>query len=979
MKKRILSIALIVAMVVAMIPATLISASAAQYSGSYNGYDVYVSETELTVDGVKDAVYDNSENVISAQITTAGASFESWIVATATGFYFYADVKDATIDVDYEKGLGMNKADKTQLYFQLANKVLAEDGKTVTATEWAYDYIEADYAHEKPSVPYDIKAENVTKASKIVDGGYTMEYFVKWEDCSSKFTGPVSLNTVTLYFGVQVNSYGGDTGETNKGLAYDNPKCNGYWNDNYKSGTPSQPANLMIKANFITAPKASTTATNSYKSFITDETITVDGVKDDVYGLSQTLTPGYVLTGTLGKDIDYSANMVSTADGLYLYASILDNTLDKAEAVAGGLRATDGDKFQMYILIGNYSWYRWGYIDFDYVDGGRANVTQMTGLTAANYANIQTKTVFWDNGQGWDLEAYIPYNISPDFQANSIKNLDVKVGFQATNETCTAWDKNGSATARNRYGLCYDIPATGSAWTSSGYKNLTPVDFTWNPYTADDGVRLTYTPSITVDGVKDAGYGGDNVAYTLGITSNKCSTHTQKATIKAWTTVTDTKVVTYCEITDPTGSEGLATANDNVIMYLKFPLTGTVTSVGWGYLRSGHTCGASRWSAGADKPFLSTNGYEISGTGCGEAYARTQINDNTWGLEIAMDLPLAERHALANGEDVQIAVDLLHTDSCGDAGTTTCATSQTAYNWYWSPSSAAQAGYTRPVFTVNKTMTAANMAVANEIKGASVALGESITVNYYATVSAAVSNPVMKFTMNGKDTVVYGVPTNDNMTEYKFAFTGIAPQCMGDNIAAELYTGETLLASYAEYSVLQNLNNVKNFDNANLIHALLNYGAAAQKYVGYKTEALVNAGVVAPVYETIVNSDRVIGAENVAGARFSAAGVYHANANKIYAKVTTADASALTVTINGKAAELEKYADGTYIVYTDDIKVTGFDTVYTFVLSDGTNSQTLTYSVNAYCAAKQNAANAATAELAKAMYAYGMAAEAYAG
>jgi hypothetical protein len=85
-------------------------------------------------------------------------------------------------------------------------------------------------------------------------------------------------------------------------------------------------------------------------------------------------------------------------------------------------------------------------------------------------------------------------------------------------------------------------------------------------------------------------------------------------------------------------------------------------------------------------------------------------------------------------------------------------------------------------------------------------------------------------------------------------------------------------------------------------------------------------------------------------------------------------------TVSAELSEkLKKLPDvpGVYIVYTDGIKVTDFDKVFTIEITDGTNTQTLTYSVNAYCAAKQNAENTETAALAKALYAYGVAAENY--
>jgi hypothetical protein len=176
--------------------------------------------------------------------------------------------------------------------------------------------------------------------------------------------------------------------------------------------------------------------------------------------------------------------------------------------------------------------------------------------------------------------------------------------------------------------------------------------------------------------------------------------------------------------------------------------------------------------------------------------------------------------------------------------------------------------------------------VDNEFIGANVALGSDITVNYYAT---AEKTPTAKFTMNGKETTVTGVATGEP-DEYVFAFTGVAPQCMGDNISAELIVDGTTVDVVDEYSVLANVTSptVMNDENRQLIYDLLAYGAAAQQYANYKTDALVNDGYedLATPYAPIENNDRNVGAANVDGAFFSAAGVYHSNANKIYAKVT---------------------------------------------------------------------------------------------
>lgn len=301
----------------------------------------------------------------------------------------------------------------------------------------------------------------------------------------------------------------------------------------------------------------------------------------------------------------------------------------------------------------------------------------------------------------------------------------------------------------------------------------------------------------------------------------------------------------------------------------------------------------------------------------------------------------------------------------------------------------------------------------SRITGANVALGESISIKYYAYVDNSLldeyhDNVYMKFTMNDRVTMVKGTPISGNSTNvngnYEFIYEGVAPQCLIDNIEAELCIACIKDTSYKaeklEYSVLQNLNNVKTDANKALIEALLHYGAAAQKYMNYKTGKLANkvltsvSGYVAPDYDKTygaavqANNQKTIGAATIDGAQFTALGVHHSNVNKIYAKITvknTVDVSKLEVTINGKSAIMELYSEGenenVYIVYTDPINVKGFDDLYTIVLSNGTSSQTITYSINAYAKTKwgNNASVTVVNNLARALYAYGVAAEAYAG
>ena len=961
MKKRIISIALIVAMVVAMIPAVLVNAFAAAYTGHGDGYDVYYSETDPVLDGKMDAIYENSEKIYSTY-NSGSARFEAYFVFTANGMYTCANIKDSTVDVEKETANGVTTGDYAQIYGQLSNTV---DG----VTQYSSGY---DYADVGRTAYYQMQIKYT-----LTDDGYIMETYSPWSYLlKDRITNGFSLETANVKVGYQVNDYGiGDDGH--KYICYDNILCQSYWAGSYCNGA-SAPEKSMIKTNVIKTPKA--TNDLKYTSFVTNEAITLDGVRDDIYLASQKITSGYVPTGTFGETAGFETYIVARENGFYIFASIYDDTLDKAEAVANGLRAQDGDKFQIYLQLGNNVWNRWGYIDFDYVDGGRHLVTKKTLQDAATIVDeIQQKAVLWEDGKGWDIEIFLPHTISQDDRFRSDINaswtdLLMKVNFQALNETCTEWDSTGYCTARNRYGLSYDISEAGGAWngpTANGCY-FVPVDFSVNPVSMPGTGKLTYASSVSIDGVKDAAYGDDSLAFVLDkARSSNFTSENGNEYAKAWVTVTDTQVALYALVHDTTLA---ASPSDAICIYTYFPLTNTGTFFGGGYARNGHIETTSRWGA---NEFNSTNGNGDSNIG--EAQTAKSLGDGWYAIEMAMNLPYAERAAIARGETIEIGIGIQHRDR--DASGTIKAYNRSGYESYWNDKT-----YTKnslPRFEVSKASTAANFAAvaAPAISGAQVALGDSITVNYYANVPATAEAVAMKFTMNDKVTFVQGVA--ESATSYKFPFEGIAPQCMGDNIKAELYVGGQKFVIKDGYSVLQNVNNVKNDANKALVEALLHYGAAAQKHANYKTGTLVNAGLAAPTYaDTLTNNQKNVGASTVSGAKFSAAGVYHANINKIYAKITVSNLSVLdglTVTIDGKVAELEKFSDGVYIVYTDGVSVKNFDKTYTFVLTDANGSQTLTYSVNAYASVKWNADNAYTQEIARAMYAYGVAAENYNG
>lgn len=283
----------------------------------------------------------------------------------------------------------------------------------------------------------------------------------------------------------------------------------------------------------------------------------------------------------------------------------------------------------------------------------------------------------------------------------------------------------------------------------------------------------------------------------------------------------------------------------------------------------------------------------------------------------------------------------------------------------------------------------------SKITGAEIALGSSITVNYYVSLAKTHAGAQMKFTFDGKEVVVDGARYGK---EYVYSFTGIGPQAMGENIKAELVLDGEVIASKDEYSVAQNLKRLltKSADELGLSEAkygamktliadLLAYGAASQIYTGHNTDAFVNEGIEGASEFVALGDewDKLPTESTDETVELLGAGLYFTNTNKLYFRFAASDITEenFAVKIGDEAYTLSDFAgsNGNYVLYTEDILATELDALYTVELvKNGETVQTLEYGVFAYIYDMQNSENEAMANVVKALYNYSVAADAYA-
>ena len=273
------------------------------------------------------------------------------------------------------------------------------------------------------------------------------------------------------------------------------------------------------------------------------------------------------------------------------------------------------------------------------------------------------------------------------------------------------------------------------------------------------------------------------------------------------------------------------------------------------------------------------------------------------------------------------------------------------------------------------------------LSGASLNIGQDLSLRYHVVIAEGedVDRFSMRFTMNGKTVTVSEYTVDPDTGKYIFYYRGIAPQMMGDSIRAELMKDGVTVDVKEEYSVKQYVTEAlatypDNAELCRLLTDMLCYGAAAQRYLDYKTNALVTDGVdlshTSDITPTEADNNKSV-SENNASIRFTAAGVRFDFNNRIYVKITAENLDGITVSANGQRLEIsETETENVYIIYSDAISALQFGNAVTFTLSSGGDAiQTLTYTVNDYAYNKYE--DAEIGELALALYRYGKSATAY--
>lgn len=275
-------------------------------------------------------------------------------------------------------------------------------------------------------------------------------------------------------------------------------------------------------------------------------------------------------------------------------------------------------------------------------------------------------------------------------------------------------------------------------------------------------------------------------------------------------------------------------------------------------------------------------------------------------------------------------------------------------------------------------------------QSASLTLNEGLQFNYKTKLPSlgfSVDAYKAEFTFMGETTEI-GYSSEESEKKV-YVFDGITPQYMNEDLTIKcvLTSGDRVFAwntttiSVQEYCEM--LYATATGELKTLLVDVLNYGAAAQQYKGI-TENLVNANVDQQ-YATAsapTASDNVLAASQGDDVKFNAAVLTLEDKVTVTAKFTASNVDGLTATVQlgnntAVAADIVALGNGVYGIVFADVAATQYDEAIVFTVSDASGVVAkCRYSVNTY--AQRTWDDATAGALAKALWAYGVSASAYA-
>ena len=282
------------------------------------------------------------------------------------------------------------------------------------------------------------------------------------------------------------------------------------------------------------------------------------------------------------------------------------------------------------------------------------------------------------------------------------------------------------------------------------------------------------------------------------------------------------------------------------------------------------------------------------------------------------------------------------------------------------------------MFTMMSVSASAEEAGSADILGTYVNLGGDIELNYAVQLDEGVDIQDVKLrtVFLGVEKYLTATESDFNGVYYTFTLEGINPQCLGDEIDAELYIGDKKVDELLDFSVEDNMLLLKadsklTDDEFNLIEALLAYGKASEAYTGHTsmTGSYAISSYEPLTYEANISDSSSVVSVQSANVRFGT--TTYLMFTFTFDNDTTPFDLAGKVTIDDKIATTYM-ADNTCVAISAPISPENFHKDVAVNYNDELN---FTFSVNDYCyivTKEDSTASESMKTLAKALYNYGI-------
>lgn len=292
-------------------------------------------------------------------------------------------------------------------------------------------------------------------------------------------------------------------------------------------------------------------------------------------------------------------------------------------------------------------------------------------------------------------------------------------------------------------------------------------------------------------------------------------------------------------------------------------------------------------------------------------------------------------------------------------------------------------------------------AIQNKLTGVAVTAGSDLTLHVTATTESEVTAPRVRFSGIDDPVVVNGVDADGVWT---FEYDNIYSHNMSDTITIELLDDDSQVLETKTYSIKAYCDSVHTLGQTaegltqlgltaqkfalldTLMADMLEYGAAAQTYISYNTDGLANTSswVTTSKTQSFTTPTTAFSTSSYAYSdMICGASLRLTNDVRFVLRVKAAEATKVVIStgLTSKTYLLSEAAvdNGYYIVVSDGLYATDFDTTFTITLEDASATyQTVTYSVSSYIASKAGSSDAALAAIVRAIRNYGASADAYA-